>query len=213
MKYEAVIFDFDGVIAKTMEDNYRAWKIAFNSLDVDIGRLEYFLLEGLNGKAVAETILKRRNRDISLADAISALKEKYYFNHHTFELYPGIYQLVDHIRNRLKIGLVSGASSKRLKQTVPHEFLDKMEVVISGDAVRNSKPHQEPYLSAGKALSVNARNCLAVENAPLGIESAKEAGMDCVAVCTTLKRNHLEQADYVLRNIDSLILFFYNLMD
>ena len=213
MKYEAVIFDFDGIIAKTMEDNYLAWKMAFKAYNVVIGHLEYFLLEGMNGKAVAETILKRRNMDVGLAEAVSGLKGKYYFNHHTFELYPGIFPLIDRIRHRLKIGLVSGASTKRLKQTVPHGFLDKMEVIITGDTVRNSKPHPEPYLSAGKTLSVNAGNCLAVENAPLGIESAKEAGMDCVGVCTTLDRKHLGQADFIVRDIDSLASFFYNMMN
>ena len=212
MKYEAVIFDFDGVIAKTMEDNYQAWKMAFKSYGIIIDHLEYFLLEGLNGKAVAETILKRRNMDAGLADTVSGLKEKYYFDHHNFEFYPGISHLIDRVRHRFKIGLVSGASSERLKQTVPHGFLDKMQVIITGDAVRNSKPHQEPYLLAGKTLSVNARNCLAVDNAPLGIESAKKAGMDCVAVCTTLKRKHLGQADFIVRNIEALALFFYHLM-
>ncbi|NLF24392.1 MAG: HAD family phosphatase, partial [Deltaproteobacteria bacterium] len=42
---------------------------------------------------------------------------------------------------------------------------------------------------------------LVIENAPLGIESAKNAGMQCIALSTTLAREHLTQADLVLNSI------------
>ena len=47
-----------------------------------------------------------------------------------------------------------------------------------------------------------------VENAPLGIESAKKAGMDCIAVCTTLARHHLSSADIIVEDIDMLLNYF-----
>lgn len=43
-----------------------------------------------------------------------------------------------------------------------------------------------------------------VENAPLGIESAKRAGMYCIAVCSTLDGKHLKKADKILKNINEV---------
>ncbi|MBC8472845.1 MAG: HAD hydrolase-like protein [Planctomycetes bacterium] len=75
MKYKAVIFDFDGVIGKTMEDNYRAWSKAFSCYSLSLAREEYFLLEGMNPRSVAETILKKNNMDSTLVGTIAKLKE------------------------------------------------------------------------------------------------------------------------------------------
>jgi beta-phosphoglucomutase len=73
-----------------------------------------------------------------------------------------------------------------------------MDVIITGDKVYNCKPHPEPYLNAAKALSVGPLECVVVENAPVGIESAKSAGMYCIAICSTLERRYLEKADMII---------------
>lgn len=211
MKYKAIIFDFDGVIGKTMEDNYRAWSNAFSYHNISLVRKEYFLLEGMSARSVAETILKKNNMDTILAGTIAEQKEQYYLGNNSFEFYPNVLKLIDILQARFKLGLVSGASSSRLKQTVPCDFLERFRAVVTGDSVKNSKPNPEPYLLAGKMLAVSPKNCLAVENAPLGIESAKLAGMDCVAVCSTLEREYLLKADIIVDNIDSLIMFFNNM--
>ena len=53
-QYKAILFDFDGVLGKTMEDNYTAWAHSFAPYGVKIKREEYFLLEGAPPKKVAE---------------------------------------------------------------------------------------------------------------------------------------------------------------
>ena len=45
MNLEAVIFDFDGVIADTMQDNFKAWEKVFLEYDTQIEAVDYFLLE------------------------------------------------------------------------------------------------------------------------------------------------------------------------
>jgi beta-phosphoglucomutase-like phosphatase (HAD superfamily) len=44
-----------------------------------------------------------------------------------------------------------------------------------------------------------------VENAPLGVEAARNAGMRCVAIETTLGKEYLTSADHVLQNIAELL--------
>jgi len=69
-KYQAVLFDFDGVIGQTMEDNFQAWAYAFSTINITLKKIEYFLLEGMNTKNVAQTILNKHGQDENLASTI-----------------------------------------------------------------------------------------------------------------------------------------------
>ncbi|MDR6864986.1 HAD family phosphatase [Phycicoccus sp. 3266] len=54
--------------------------------------------------------------------------------------------------------------------------------VITGDEVEHGKPHPEPYLAAARALGVEARECVAIEDSPTGVRSAVGAGVPTLAV-------------------------------
>jgi HAD superfamily hydrolase (TIGR01509 family) len=54
--------------------------------------------------------------------------------------------------------------------------------VVTGDEVREGKPHPEPYLRAAALLGVDPRRCVAVEDSPTGVASAEAAGCVTIAV-------------------------------
>ncbi len=203
-RYRAVLFDFDGVIGRTMEDNFRAWEYAFSAFNLDISKEAYFLIEGFSARKVAEHFLGKRAED-GLVEDLVRLKEKYYLENCRFSFYDGVEPFVASLKDKeYLLGLVSGAHSKRLKHSVEKDFLKLFDVVVTADRVGNCKPHPEPYLKASKALSCAPSECVAVENAPMGIEAAKRAGMYCVAICSTLDEAHLSGADRVVNNFMEL---------
>lgn len=203
--FKAILFDFDGVLGKTMEDNYQAWKYAFSQYNIEMDKNEYFVLEGLNTKKVAEHFLKNKTKDEKIINDLVALKEQYYHENNRFSFYEGVESLVATLKEKgYMLGLVSGASYLRLFKSVDSNFLDKFDVIITGDKVNNCKPHPEPYLSASQILSLNPSDCVVVENAPVGIESAKNAGMYCIAVASTLSKVHLQKADIIVDKIADL---------
>src|SRR5690348_7133981 len=55
-------------------------------------------------------------------------------------------------------------------------LLDAFGVIVTGSDVKNGKPAPDIYLAATERLGVAARECLAIEDAPAGIESARAAG-------------------------------------
>jgi beta-phosphoglucomutase-like phosphatase (HAD superfamily) len=65
------------------------------------------------------------------------------------------------------------------------KFFDK---IITGDDYIHYKPHPEPYLTAMKALDVNAKHCIAIEDSPRGLASARSAGITCIIVPNELTR-------------------------
>ncbi len=198
-KYKAVFFDFDGVIGKTMDDNYLAWEYAFSQYNVPINKNEYFLLEGINTRGVAKHFIGKSTGNYGVVDEIVSLKEKYYLKNNSFSFYDGVESLLPKLKGKgYLLGFVSGASYARLARLLSQEFFKNLDVIITGDKVDNCKPHPEPYLNAAKALSISPTGCIVVENAPMGIESAKRAGMFCIAICSTLEKNYLKKADVII---------------
>ena len=205
MKYKAVLFDYDGVVANTMEDNYTAWQFAFSKHNIQLERFKYFLMEGMTPRAVAETNLAEHGLGPDLAGEVVRTKEQFYLLHHSFAFHEGIEALVNELKARgCFIGLVSGASRARLLNSGISDLLERFDVIVTSDQVIHGKPDPEPYRLAAEQLRLTSAQCLVIENAPLGISSAKSAAMDCIAVCTTLGREYLREADLVVERISDL---------
>jgi beta-phosphoglucomutase len=203
--YKAVLFDFDGVLGKTLEDNYRAWKHALMQQGAPVTREEYCLLEGATPAQVAGHFLGGRGESPDLIRHVVEVKEAYYRQHHRFMFYEGALRLITDIRkSRIRIGLVSGAGRNRLMATCGSNFLEMFDIVVTADDFGRGKPAPDPYILAAKNLSLSPDECLVVENAPLGVRAAKAANMDCVAISSTLDKRHLRQADVVIENLGQL---------
>src|SRR5262249_32092313 len=67
-----------------------------------------------------------------------------------------------------------------------NELLNLFDLIVTSDDCASAKPHPEPYLTALRALRLNPRRCLAVEDSPRGLASARAAGVPCIVVPTEL---------------------------
>ena len=201
MSYKAIIFDFDGVLGDTMEDNYKAWAYACSKHDIPLQRKEYFMLEGLSVREVAKFLLDQYGVSLVHAEQLAQDKERYYRQHNDFSLYDGAIGLLKLLQKKAQLALVTGASKKRLEATLDSGFIDLFDAFITGDASIPSKPDPAPYLSAIKQLRIDPNQAVVVENAPLGIHAAKAAGLECLAISSTLSSRELDEADDV---VDSL---------
>lgn len=73
-----------------------------------------------------------------------------------------------------------------------------IKAIISADDVEISKPHPETFLKAAEALDVKPENCIVFEDAPKGVEAAKNAGMKCVVLTTAHEAEDFAAYDNVL---------------
>ena len=195
----AVFFDWDGVLADTGEDNYRAWVEAFGQFGIEIGREECFLLEGRKVIEIAQVQLEKAAKASSLAAEIAREKDRYYLEHSRAALFPGVKEMLKQLRAAgFAIAVVSGATRWRLSQPPASDISGLVDLMISGDDCQCGKPSPEPYLAAAERVRVDPTRCLVVENAPLGIRSAVSAGILCIAVASSLGKKALEEADWVL---------------
>ena len=110
-RFSAVLFDFDGVIADTINDLCKTWQKEFRDLNIDIELEDYLLLEGMKMTEIARTIGKKYGMELKDEDClqIKDLKNKYYLDEFEFKFFPEIHDIIDClVKNNKKIGIVSG---------------------------------------------------------------------------------------------------------
>jgi beta-phosphoglucomutase-like phosphatase (HAD superfamily) len=102
------------------------------------------------------------------------------------------------------MAIVTAGHLDQLRLSVPQSFLSHFNALITGDLVSRGKPDPEPFLKGAQRLSLTPQECIAVENAPLGIQSARRANIYCVGVCSTVDRNQLADADEIVMQFADL---------
>jgi HAD superfamily hydrolase (TIGR01509 family) len=203
----AVVFDFDGLLADSEPLQIRAWQ-AF--LARHGARLEDSLIDemfGLRVRDSARVVQQRLNLDLTPEEVMHGRDEIFLDMVATeLPLMSGARELVDYLRSEssLRLALATSGHRRYISAALDVTALsDAFEHVVTGDDVVNGKPHPEIYLSAAEKLGVSPERCLALEDAPHGVRSAKAAGMYCIAVPNEMTRSipGLDEADDVMADL------------
>ncbi|MFH1173692.1 MAG: HAD family phosphatase [archaeon] len=197
---KAVLFDLDGVIINSPKAHYAAWKKAFKEFAVDIKPDDLFLIEGMTKDEIAKRLCKQS--DLPVLEAAKVIQKKdQHFEKSKISLYPGMLELILLLRKKgAKLAIVTASSHASIGGVLTDAFLKKFDAVVFG----SKQGKDNPYAQAAKQIGVPAEHCVVVENAPIGVQAAKAAGMYCIAITTTLKENQLSQADKAVKDVAAL---------
>ena len=203
--FKAVLFDFDGTLVRSMKDLFRAWRFVMANHGIKIRPEDYYPFEGLRGPEVAEHFLKRYGSNQADPETLAKEKEVRYLKGHRLKLYPGVNSLLRALRkNGVPAAIVTAGFKERVQRSLPEGFLGAFDAMVTGEKTKRGKPFPDPYLAGAKMLGFKPSQCIVVENAPLGIESAKRAGCYCVAIASTLDENYLRKADEIVGRFSDL---------
>ena len=200
---KAAIFDVDGVLVQSMERHHEAYRRAFADLRVDIRKDEVFANEGRRSREVIESLAKARGLRLTdeQLDAMNKLKQQTFASFGPMPLYPGVPELLAKVREAgVRLAMVSGTA----RVNIDNHFgvlTKRFDVIVSADDVQRTKPDPEPYLAALAKLGLKPGDAVVVENATLGIRSAKAAGLRVIAVASTLPPEKLTDADFVVPKV------------
>lgn len=202
MTIEGILFDMDGVLMNTMKYHDISFRRALKKLDVDVNGEEVYELEGEGSKRVIEEIFHRRDIELSNDEFEEVLerKRKVFREIEDSKPFPGMPELLEELKENYKLGLVSGSNRDNVMGYVDKFFPDVFDSIITEDDVGKQKPNPDPYLRCAESLGLDKSQVLVVENAPLGVESAKRAGMKCVAVASYVSPEKLKDTDRVFEN-------------
>jgi beta-phosphoglucomutase len=205
---QGVLFDLDGVIVDTLHHHFLAWKYMFGRYGGSIREETILLHEGRKSQELLPILIKESGIQIPEEDSDRFIEEKrsYYRTIVRVSHYPKAFETVETLKGRgFKIALVTACAFQNMQFVLNPEQQSHFDLIMTGEDVNRAKPFPEPYLTAADRLGLAPAECVVIENAPLGIESAKSAGMHCIAIESTLERNHLTHADFILKNIGELI--------
>ena len=209
---KAVIFDLDGVLIDSMPFYAEAWRKAFELHGLQVGHEEIYHGEGLQRKETVRRVYRKHRGlepDDMLIDAIGQAEEAFLQEIFSLRFMPGALSLLDELR-RLgrRLALVTGSTELAAKFADQAHILRHFEVIVTGDLTERGKPAPDPYHLALQNLALDAEHCCVVENAPLGIQAAKAAGLYCVALraSSPLARDVLQSAgaDHVCDDFSAL---------
>jgi beta-phosphoglucomutase len=195
----ALLFDMDGVVVDSMPMHLRTWQEALAPLGIELTADELYPLEGVPTVRTAQMLVQQiagRSCPEEEALRLAARKQELFRRGFSPVLVPGMGPLLHDVQGRgYRLGLVTGSDRQVADQTLgPVGVAGLFEALVSGDEVVRGKPDGEPYRRAAERLGLPPGRCLAVENAPLGVEAAVAAGMRCVALQTTLPAERLAAA-------------------
>ncbi len=205
MALKGILFDFDGVVVKSMEQHFDAWQKAFAEKSVHITADEFFIMEGQGIDTISQKI--GADHGLSTEDVrwIKQRKVNYYNQFMTIEYYDYFMILLNNLVSKgVPMGIVTGGTRERVSGIVNLHFKDIFSCVVTENDVKRGKPFPDPFLEGARQLGLQAKECIVIENAPLGIKGAKAAGMTVIGITTTLAEHYLSQADYIVGDFVAL---------
>jgi HAD superfamily hydrolase (TIGR01509 family) len=201
---QAVIFDMDGVIVDSEPYSMQALIDILRQYGIDPTEAEIRRSYGRRIRDDFADYFSRYGVTAHLETAIARKEARYYHlaaGH--LKPFPGVMRLLKRLRARGH-GLALASSGDRVKVAFGMQALSldgTFEAVVCGNDVTRSKPDPEIYLLAAQRLKIPPAACVAIEDAPAGVEAAKRAGMRCIAVTNSVAREQLRQADLIVASL------------
>lgn len=191
-----VIFDLDGVLVNSMPDHYKAWKMAFKEItDIEVDERMIYLLEGMRGNDLVKKIFEQKNYDdYSIAQKVNERKNQIFKDILTPRTFDGVKELID--RLKCTKAVVSGSARKDVEVLIDRTFgKNNFDVIITADDIDRGKPNPIAFITALNRMKIDTAEAIVVENAPLGVEAAIKAGLQCIIV---LNNTPLQMKDFKL---------------
>lgn len=186
----AVLFDMDGILYDSMPGHAKAWMRMCREVGLNATEEEFFEYEGRTGASTIDILYRRQyGHGVSADEArrLYAIKSKYFAEEGSRPVMPGARDAVAAVmRAGLLPVLVTGSGQlsllERLESDFPGAFPEERRVTAHD--VVHGKPDPEPFIKGLEKAGVTARQAIAVDNAPLGVQSAAGAGIYTLGVIT-----------------------------
>jgi len=201
LSIKGILFDFDGVVVKSMEQHFAAWQKAFAEKGVRITQDEFFILEGQGIYTISSLLGKQHGLSDEDIDYVRERKLNYYNQFMTIEFYDYFPEMLARLHNKnIPMGIVTGGVRARVTKIVDDYFNGEFSAIVTVDDVKRGKPFPDPFLKGAEMLHLAPAECVVLENAPMGIRAAVDAGMTVIAITTTLPEEKLQQAHHIAHN-------------
>ncbi|UCC19071.1 MAG: HAD family phosphatase [Promethearchaeota archaeon] len=202
-----VIFDMDGVLADTGPIHFKSWVKMATEIGVEFTKDIFKETFGQKSNTIIRKLVGPEV-DNFLVEYWGDLKEQYYREMVKVKLtpLPGVIRIIKELKKEgFKLALGSSGPPENVEMLLTSlEIKDYFDVIITAAEVKKGKPEPDVFLIAAKVLNIIPKNCLVIEDAPVGIEAAKRAGMISIALTTTHKKEELLEAQLIIKDLTEI---------
>lgn len=192
--YRAVVFDMDGVLVDSEPAFFEAINVVLTPTGKQITWVSYKSLLGTSTSGTWRNVLEILDLKMEEMQPYIAGFEEILLGvlRRPHPLLPGVAQLIESLKQRsVPVGLATASREEWVNALLGAALPEKgaaelplvtFDAVVWRQMVETGKPAPDLYLKAAELLSTPAERCIAIEDTPSGIESARAAGMFAVQV-------------------------------
>ncbi|NNG25486.1 HAD family hydrolase [Telluria aromaticivorans] len=198
----AFIFDMDGTIVDNMDFHTKSWITFFERRGLGVDADEFFrTTAGRQGKEIIRAEMGEHldDEEVALLNHEKELVYREIYAPHR-KTVTGFDALIARAQaDGIALAVATAAPPANIEFTLDGLDLRRHFGVVVGAAdVARGKPHPDVFLKAAELCGVAPENCIVFEDAPLGVEAARRAGMRCVVLTTTLPASSFAEFDNVI---------------
>jgi beta-phosphoglucomutase-like phosphatase (HAD superfamily) len=177
---KGLIFDLDGTLADTMPYHFIGWKVACRKYGAEIDTAFLRKHTGSPGWIIADEILKacNLNGSVTIDEIMNEKLTEFYKQQHLVKAIAPVVDIVRKYHGRLPMAVGTGGHREAVERTLAVTDLRKyFDIIVTANDVEYFKPHPETFLKCAAMMNVEPEYIEVFEDAELGLEAAKRAGM------------------------------------
>jgi beta-phosphoglucomutase len=218
----AVIFDFNGIIVDDEPIHFKLFQRVLGEEGITLTKEAYYeRYLGFDDRGAFNAGFQDSARSLGPAKLQELIERKavYYqeaIRNHV-SIFPGVKTLVADLSAAFPLAVASGALRHEIETILNTAgLLNHFRAIVSAEDVKRGKPEPEIFLKALAALNVlkpngdtiQAGDCVVIEDSKEGIRGARRAGMKCMAVTNSHPAALLSEADAVVKSLEEVALPF-----
>ena len=205
---KAIFFDFNGVIIDDETIQMKAYQEVLRGHEIDLKEEWYMSALGMDDRSFVRSVFDRTKKPLTDPVLETVLDAKVDLHRQMIEelpLFPGVLTFLKAASREFSIGLVSMANKAEVGYVFQRANLTPLfSVIVTAEDASACKPAADCYLAGlaklnekrqyERKLPLLASECLAIEDSPPGIESARVAGMRTLGITNTVPAEALRAA-------------------
>lgn len=178
-----LIFDCDGTLTDSMDLHFDAWRRTLERYGIPFTQARFLALAGIPTEQTIEILAAEHGVVVPVAEAAQAKEAAFLRLLPQLKPLAPVVEVVHRYQGSMKMAVASGGSrAVVMAQLVQIGLVEAFGAIVTAEDTARHKPHPDVFLEAARRLGCPPERCCVYEDADLGIEAAKRAGMRWVDV-------------------------------